>query len=161
MGSIIFSVVVLIISIFLLIISMNIEDLRGIDVIGSGSIPTFILSFIILLILISLISEVTEYFKTNKTLENNKINKKTMLSLIALTSLLIVFIAVLTTLGFVVSCLLILPLILITLGERNKIKVLLLTICVPIVFSLLFGLVLNIPLPRGVSIFHEISRIFY
>lgn len=161
MGSIIFSLFILIIFIYLLFKAIHLEDLREVDFIGSASIPIVIISLIILLTLISLIIESVKYFKSSGNTSHSKLSKKTIYILISLTIILVIFISVLNKIGFIISCFLMLPFLLIILGEKNKIKIILMAVFIPIVFSILFGLALNIPLPRGVSIFHDISRIFY
>lgn len=161
MGSIIFSVFIIIIFIYLLFKAVHLEDLREVDFIGSASIPIVIISLIIVLTLISLIIESIKYYKNSGKARHPKLSKKTIYILISLTIILVIFISVLNKIGFILSCFLMLPFLLIILGEKNKIKIILIAIIIPIVFSILFGLALNIPLPRGVSIFHDISRIFY
>lgn len=161
MGSILFSLFILIIFIYLLSKAVHLEDLREVDFIGSSSIPIVIISLIIILTLISLIIESVKYFKSSGKASHLKLSKKTISILISLTIILVIFISVLNKIGFIISCFLMLPFLLIILGEKNKFIIILMAIFIPIIFSILFGLALNIPLPRGVSVFHDISRIFY
>ena len=161
MGGIIFSIILLIIFSIFLNNSLRMEDLREVDPIGASGFPTVALSLIILLLLISIVKEVIKYTKNKKNHDEKQQTKGSVFTIILLMISLILFVLVLDKVGFLLSSFLLTPILLLTLGERKVVKITTLTILTPLVFTVLFGNLLSIPLPRGMGIFSELSRFIY
>lgn len=160
MGGIIFNFILLVVFSIFLVMSLGIEDLREVDPLGAAGFPTFILALLVLLLLISLVNTIREYVKERGS-TGDKLTKKQIFMVVGLVVLIALFTLLLNVIGFFFSVLLLTPAVLLVLGERKKLVIILLTIFIPIIFTILFGVVLSIPLPRGVGIFLEISRLFY
>ena len=161
MGGIIFNFILLVVFSGFLVMSFGIEDLREVDPLGAAGFPTFVLGLLMVLLLISLINTIKEYTKEKDTHNENKLSKKQIYMVVGLVVLIALFILLLNVIGFFLSILLLTPFVLLVLGERKKLVITLLTIFIPIIFTVLFGVLLGIPLPRGIGIFLEISRLIY
>lgn len=162
MGAIIFNVLLLIIFSVFLKISFGIEDLREVDPLGAAGFPTAILIILVPLILISLVNAIKDYLK-NKEKQSTKetISRKSGFITVGIVILISIFILLLDVVGFLLACLLLTPLLLLILGETNKLRLILLSVFIPITMTVLFGVFLSIPLPRGIGVFLEISRLIY
>lgn len=160
MGGIIFNFILLVVFSVFLKMSFDIEDLREVDPLGAAGFPKIILILLVIFLLISLINTIKEYVK-NKDANMSNISKKSIFMVVSLVILIGLFILVLDKIGFFFSILLLTPSVLLALGERKRLVLILLTVFTPIVFTILFGVTLSIPLPRGIGIFMEISRLIY
>ena len=160
MGGIIFNIILLIIFSFFLKESFNIQSLREVDPLGAGGFPKYILILIVILLIISLLDTIKQYMRT-KNEKEKKMPKDILIAFIGLIISIAVFIVILDYIGFVVSGILLTLALLLFLGERKKIRLALLTLFVPLIFTILFGQFLSVPLPRGLGLFQDISRIFY
>lgn len=161
MGGIIFNIILLIVFSTFLWISFGIEDLREVDPLGASGFPKFVLILIVLLLLVSLASEIKKHMKDKYDESNSNISKHTFIRIGTITILLALFILLLDYLGFLLSSLLLTPALLLILGEKKKLRLTFITFFIPIIFTVLFGDLLSIPLPRGVGIFLNISRLIY
>ncbi|HAL08648.1 MAG TPA: hypothetical protein DCO67_01620 [Staphylococcus sp.] len=161
MGSIIFSFILFIVFLYFLINSINMENLREVDPIGPSGIPTFALFFLVLLLFCTLVKEIVKYKQNKKEIKQTSLINKSLLIIMCLTISITIFILVINKIGFFLSCLFLTPLLLILLGAKNKVSIISFSIGIPILFTVLFGNVLNIPLPRGFGFFSEISSFLY
>lgn len=160
MGGIIFNFILLAVFSVFLKMSFSIEDLREVDPLGAAGFPIFILILLVILLLLSLINTIKAYVKNkNKTASN--LSRESIFMVVSLVIFIALFTLVLDKIGFFFSILLLTPSVLFVLGERRKLIVILLTIFIPIVFTILFGVILSIPLPRGIGLFMEFSRLIY
>lgn len=164
MGSIIFSFILFAICSYFFIQSVTMVDLRVVDPVGASGIPNIVLFLLVALTLYTLVSEIIKYTKTKRT-NQSEIKKKVLNKpLIIIMSIILsigLFILLLNKTGFFIGCLLLTPILLICLGAKNKVQIVICSIGVPILFSFVFGNVLNIPIPKGVGIFSEISSVLY
>lgn len=162
MGAIIFNVILLIVFSVLLKTSFGIEDLREVDPFGAAGFPKMILLILVPLLLISLYKSIQDYLKDKKQEKEPSISiKKPTIITIIIIVLLALFISLLDIVGFLIASFMLTPLLLVVLGEKNKTRLILLSILTPIILTGLFGVILDIPLPRGIGIFLEISRLIY
>ena len=161
MGSILFSLALLIICLYFLLNSISLEDLRAVDPIGAAGIPTFILFFLVVLLTNSLIAEIVKYRKHSEQADDKPIINKATLKIAGLIVGIVIFILVLNKAGFLLSSLFLTPILLLILGAQGKIQIISFSLIIPIYFAFLFGNVLSIPLPKGIGLFFEISNFFY
>ncbi|PTI08996.1 hypothetical protein BU096_05295 [Staphylococcus xylosus] len=161
MGSILFCFILLIIFVYFLINSINMENLRDVDPISASGIPTFILFILVALLIYTLIKEIVKYKKNKEKTNHNALFTKSTLIIIIITVGIAIFILVLNKVGFFLSCLFLTPLLLVLLGSKSKTQIISFSVGIPILFTFLFGNILSIPLPKGIGIFSEISNFIY
>lgn len=161
MGSIIFCFILLITFLYFLINSINMENLREVDPIGASGIPTFVLFFLVILLFYTLIKEIIIYRKNKESVNHKVLLNKSILIIISITVSLGLFILALNKIGFFLDCLILTPILLILLGAKNKVQIICFSIGIPLLFSFLFGNVLNIPIPKGIGVFSEINNFIY
>nr|WP_263314208.1 tripartite tricarboxylate transporter TctB family protein [Mammaliicoccus sp. Marseille-Q6498] len=164
MGSIIFSFILFVIFVYFLINSLNMENLREVDPIGPSGIPSFALFFLVVLLFYTLVKEILKYKRdkqNNQEVKQTSVFNKSLLIIMCLTISITIFILLINKIGFLLSCLFLTPLLLILLGAKSKTQIIIFSIGIPVLFSFLFGNVLNIPLPRGIGFFSDISSFLY
>ncbi|HLR51833.1 MAG TPA: tripartite tricarboxylate transporter TctB family protein [Candidatus Avamphibacillus sp.] len=160
MGGIVFTLILLVVFSYFFILSFGITDFREVDPVGAAGFPQFILALLVLLLVISLFNTIKQYMK-NKGQDSDKTPKSVLVIFLGLIISIALFIILLQVIGFLCASLLLTLGMLLILGERKKIRIALLTLFVPTGFTVLFGVLLSIPLPRGTGIFMAISRLFY
>lgn len=156
MTEIIILIILLTIFLFLFKESFNIENVREIDPMGADGFPRIILGILIVLLVIALVKAIK-----NKEKSTEKISKDIFLQFVGIIGSILVFVIAIEFLGFLISSIFLTLALLLVLGERKKKRMILLTIIVPIGFTLVFGQLLSVPLPRGMGIFQELSRFIY
>lgn len=161
MGGVIFNFILLAVFSLFLAMSMNIKDLRIVDPLGASGFPKFILMILVLLLLISSIKSVKEFLSNKENMNSQRVPSKSTFLIIGLITLVALYTISLNTIGFLLATVLLIPAVLLLLGEKRKTLILLLTLITPVLFTVLFGVILKIPLPGGTGIFLEISRLLY
>lgn len=138
----------------------NINTARMTDVIGAAGFPKAIILLAIVLTLVSL------YFTFKKYMQNSVEGKKSAehslnMQFFGIIATVIVFIIITSFLGFVFSAILLMLSIMYMLGQKNIKKVLLISVVTSMTFTLVFGKLLHVPLPRGISFIKELSFLIY
>lgn len=157
MGEIIVLVVLIGLASFMLKESFAIENVRVIDPVGADGFPRTILILLLILLVISLFKAI----KSRKDRHEEKLPVSVLLQFGGIVLAIATFTILSDFIGFLFAAVFITLTLLLILGERKHIRIIALVIIVPIGFSLLFGGLLGVPLPRGVGIFNEISRFIY
>lgn len=73
----------------------------------------------------------------------------------------IIYVLLLNVIGFIFSTVLFLYGITLLLGTKKQLTAILFSIITMVVFVILFSVLLQIPLPRGIGVFRELSLFFY
>src|SRR5699024_6105234 len=131
MGGIVFTLILLIVFTYFLINSFGITDFREVDPVGAGGFPQFILALLVLLLVISLFNTTKQYMK-NKEQVSKKMPKSVLVIFLGLIVSIALFIILLEFIGFLFASLLLTLGMLLILGERKKVRLVLLTLFVPI-----------------------------
>ena len=160
----IFSIITVFISIFFIIMSFQFSASNSINKIGPRIWP---LTTLIIMLVLSILLVVKTYFQANANdtsssndeKEEVKLLKNPIIFIIA--SIVGIYILLLNIVGFIIATIIFVYPASILLGMKRKIYAIFLTIISTIIFVSVFGLLLNIPLPRGLGIFREISFYFY
>lgn len=148
------TVVLLIFSLFMFYEAVSIEENRQVDPLGAKGFPIIIISIIIIMCITSLIKDWKKEDGTN----NNKVNKEFIGVLVSL----VVFLLIVEWVGFMLSAILLSSCILVLVGKKAKVlQTVIISFGLSIVATFVFGMLLNVPLPRGVEIFEVISRVIY
>lgn len=150
----IITIVLLIFSLFMFYEALSIEDNRQLDPLGAKGFPLIIISIIIIMSIVSLIKD----WKKEDEVEQNKINKE----FIGILVLLVVFLLVIEWIGFLVAAILLTSSMIALLSKQIKVlQTVIISFVLSILATLVFGQLLNIPLPRGVGMSEIISRLIY
>ena len=159
MGEILFHVVLLGVLGYFYKESFLIETGRSSDPIGPAGFPQAIILLAIVLTVISLF----QTLKKRRKEQSGKPTKYVELSkeFIGLLAVIAIFALLVDTIGFVVGSFLLMLVLLFLLGERKIGKMAGVSFVVSISFTLLFGKLLSVPLPRGVEFLKELSFFIY
>jgi hypothetical protein len=137
----------------------KINTARMTDPIGPAGFPQMIIIVAFILLAISLASAFRKY-KEAKDLPKGKI-KELDPGFLALIAALVAFILFVNQLGFWISSIALISIVLVILGQRKVSKVVIITLCASLVFTLVFGKILHVPLPRGAGPLKMISYFLY
>lgn len=162
MGEIIFHVFLLAVLGLFFNASLDINTARMSDPIGPAGFPQAIIILAVLL----LISSLYKAFKSYKAKQgvDNKVNgkiKELDPGFLAVLSVIIIFVLVIDFVGFWFGAAIIVSSVMYILNQRKPLQMVLTTVISAIAFTVVFGNILSIPLPRGVSIFESISYLLY
>ncbi len=158
MGEIIFHVVIMSIMGVFLNESFKINTSRMTDIIGPSGFPRVIIILAMILIAISLISTIRK--NKGKVFKGEKIKELNGAFLLMFASI-IAFVLLVDYLGFFISTFALISAILYILGQRTVRKFLIISSTAAIAYTLVFGKLLNIPLPRGLGVFQIMSYFIY
>ena len=74
---------------------------------------------------------------------------------------IVIYIEIQYIIGFIITCFLMIGFGMINFGYRKKVLLIIFPTALTIIFVLVFGRFLNVPLPKGVGVFRSISMFFY
>lgn len=158
MGQIVFHVVLIGIMGIFLKESFAINISRMNDPIGAAGFPRIIMILALVLLVISLINVIRKnkgkLYKGEKVQELNP----TFLSLIGS---IVLYILLIRYIGFLISSFILIGAILYILGHRKVISGLLISVIAAFGYTIVFGRLLSVPLPRGIAVFKIMSYFLY
>ncbi len=165
MGEFVLELFMLIASVFLLVETGKFRSV-GIQAVGAAALwPRIILLVIIISTMVLLVRLILRKAITQKAFLNaitlNKSQRKTVIRISAVMGLCILYASFMNVLGFLVMSLVSQTLILLVLGIRRWGTLVATPLWLTASLYVLFIRIIHIPLPRGVSLFSEFSRIFY
>ncbi|CEI81701.1 hypothetical protein J18TS1_38400 [Oceanobacillus oncorhynchi subsp. incaldanensis] len=163
----IFYSIVMIFAIFFLASTPQIQSTNQSFIIGPATWPYILLILMIFLGLYGIVSTLikAKVMKSEELIAKEEAApvKKIFHLSIPVVSLLVVIIYVLllNVIGFIFSTVLFLYGITLLLGTKKQLTAILFSIITMVVFVILFSVLLQIPLPRGIGVFRELSLFFY
>ncbi|PJC87239.1 hypothetical protein CSW98_04875 [Vibrio sp. HA2012] len=162
MGEIIFHIFLLAVMGIFFNESMDINTARMTDPIGPAGFPQVVMILAILLLIPSLYKA----FKAYKISQSEKTGKKEKIKeldpgFLAVLAVIVVFVLVIDFVGFWFGAAIIVSSVMYILNQRKPLQMALTTVISAIAFTVVFGNILSIPLPRGVGIFESISYLLY
>jgi len=137
--------------------SFAITSGRSADPIGPAGFPQGITIIIIVLLLISLFNAIRKMKLNDQKEDAFKLNSTYFGILISIVLFIILNELISFTLSSVVFCFALFFL----LGQKKYLRMLLNSIIVAGVFTLVFGKILTVPLPRGLGVIKELSYFLY
>ncbi|UFJ40302.1 tripartite tricarboxylate transporter TctB family protein [Brevibacillus humidisoli] len=160
MGEILFHVLLLICLGAFFKESLVIDTTRVSDPIGPAGFPQAILIIAIVLTLVSLFQTIRKRKAKAEVSGGGKPHELSK-EFIGLLLTISIYVLIVDTLGFILATILLLFALLFLLGEKKPGKVVILSIVGSFGFSLLFGNLLSVPLPRGIEILKQLSYYIY
>ncbi|MGM0878592.1 MAG: tripartite tricarboxylate transporter TctB family protein [Bacillota bacterium] len=157
MGEIIFHVILIIATGLFYKESFAITTGRSADPIGPAGFPQAILMIILVLLLISLFNAIRKTKSGKEKASPLHLNVAYFGLLIVIVGFIILNGIISFTLASIVFC----YLLFFILGQKRFIKMAINSIIVSLVFTLVFGKILSVPLPRGLGIIKEFSYFLY
>ena len=165
MGQLLFTLFIILGSIFLLVETMTFSSFQVRARVGPAFWPRIILIEIIVLGTLLLIKRIVDTRGNLRALyprsSLNPNERKGIFRVLLLMLLCVVYTILINRIGFILTSLLFQLAALVLLGARRWIPL----ISIPVLLtSILYGLFIRIihsPLPRGIGIFYDFSRLFY
>lgn len=155
MGNIILSSILIISSVFFFMVTFSFQD-TGAEAIGVAFWPRLISILIIILSLVTIIQSVKEILRHGFQPEESY----SVLTMIV-GAIILFYLLVIPYLGYLITSLLSVGALMYALGEKNKYHLILLTFAMVGIVYFLFVKILTVPLPRGVGIIRDFSKLFY
>jgi hypothetical protein len=97
--------------------------------------------------------------QTSKSLQSGK--KERWWNWVLLLVSIVIYIEIQYVIGFVITCFLMIGFGMINFGYRKTVPLIIFPTTLTIIFVLVFGRFLNVPLPKGLGVFRSISMFFY
>ncbi|MEI8658601.1 tripartite tricarboxylate transporter TctB family protein [Vibrio sp. Hal054] len=161
MGEIIFHVFLLTVLGLFFNASLDINTARMSDPIGPAGFPQVVIILAILLLIPSLYKAFKAYKSQGESSKNNGKIKELDPGFLAVLSVIVMFVLVIDYVGFWFGAAIIVSSVMYILNQRTPLQLALTTVISAIAFTVVFGNILSIPLPRGISIFQSISYLLY
>lgn len=156
MGEVIFHVVLIVIMGIFAKESFAISTGRSADPIGPAGFPQVLLGIILILLIISLFNSFKK-LKANEQNEKLNINMAYFGLLIGIVLFILLNDVISFTLATIVFCFCLFYL----LGQKKYLKMSINSVIIAVAFTLVFGNVLSVPLPRGIGLIKELSYFLY
>ncbi|NUH86398.1 tripartite tricarboxylate transporter TctB family protein [Bacillus firmus] len=157
MGEIIFHVILIIIMGLFFKESLLITSGRSADPIGPAGFPQAILVIILVLLLVSLFKAIRKM----KSAEQKGSPLNLNLAYFGLLAGIVVFILLNDLISFTLASTIFCFTLFLLLGQKKYIKMTINSIIIAVVFTLVFGQILTVPLPRGIGVIKELSYFLY
>lgn len=146
-------------SIFFYLQTFSFPPILGYEKMGAEFWPR--LNLIGMMILASIIM-IISFRKPQKAVPTEvQPERKNTRGVITCGAFLLAFIILISYIGFLFSAFLSMMALIYTLGERNKAKIFFSSLILVSVIYLTFGKLLFVPIPRGISIFRQLSYYLY
>ncbi|WP_126429014.1 tripartite tricarboxylate transporter TctB family protein [Brevibacillus marinus] len=160
MGEIIFHIILMVALVLFYKESFAIETGRAADPIGPAGFPKAIIIFAFVLLVISLFQAIRKWMKRDK---NAPASKPAELSLVffGILGSIAVYVLIVEFLGFIITTILFLLFLFWLLGRKVNIKQVGLAVVFSLGFTLVFGTILNLQLPRGIEALRILSYWIY
>jgi membrane-associated HD superfamily phosphohydrolase len=162
MGEIVFHIALLATLGFFYNDTLSIDTTRMTDVVGAAGFPKAIIVVAFILTVFSLYSAFRKYAdKAHQYGAKKIVIEELNLQFIGILVSIIVFIFASEIVGYVLASLLLMITIMVLLGQRQISRILTVSIVSSFVFTLIFGKLLHVPLPRGIGFIQELSFLLY
>lgn len=155
MGEILFHVVLILVMGLFFKESFVISTGRSADPIGPAGFPQVIIVLILLLLIVSLFKAI------KKSSKEKAVPLNINLAYAGLLVGIIVFIVLNDLISFTLATILFCFFLFFLLGQKNYVKMTITSIMVAVIFTLVFGNLLTVPLPRGIGLIKELSYFLY
>jgi len=136
----------------------NINVARTTDIIGAAGFPKAIILLALVLTLVSLYKTFKKYMaNSEKKQSKNQLN----IQFFGIIITILLFIGLASFIGFIFSALILMISVMLILGQKSIKKVFLISVIASSTFTVVFGNLLHVPLPRGISFIKELSFLIY
>lgn len=138
--------------------TLSIDTTRVTDVVGAAGFPKAIIVLAFILTGVSLYKAFRHY--SDATRKHHKIEELNI-QFIGVLASVIAFIFATDVIGFVLASMVLSAIIMFLLGLKKISKVAWISIGISSIFTLVFGKILHVPLPRGMGFLQELSFLIY
>lgn len=138
--------------------TLSIDTTRVTDVVGAAGFPKAIIILAFILTGISLYKAFRHY--SDATRKQHKIEELNI-QFIGVLVAVVTFIFATDVIGFVLASIVLSAVIMLLLGLKKISKVAWISVGISSVFTLVFGKILHVPLPRGMGFIQELSFLIY
>lgn len=138
--------------------TLSIDTTRVTDVVGAAGFPKAIIILAFILTGISLYKAFRHYSDTTR--KQHKIEELNI-QFIGVLVAVVTFIFATDVIGFVLASIVLSAVIMLLLGLKKISKVAWISVGISSVFTLVFGKILHVPLPRGMGFIQELSFLIY
>lgn len=162
MGEIVFHIAILATLGFFYNDTLSIDTTRVTDVVGAAGFPKAIIVVTFILTVFSLYGAFRKYQEKSHAQEGKKLHiEEFNVQFIGLLVSIIAFIYATEVFGYFISSVLLVFVVMVLLGQRKPVRVVTISIVTAFIFTMIFGKLLHVPLPRGMGFIQELSFLLY
>lgn len=162
MGEIIFHIILLAMLGFFYNDTLSIDTTRVADVVGAAGFPKAIIILAFILTVASLYNTFRNYSKQEKTIESKKYNiEEFNIQFLGVIGSIIGFIFASDVIGYFLGSIILVAVLMVLLGQRKPKKIAVISVVSALSFTIVFGKLLHVPLPRGMGFIQELSFLLY
>lgn len=162
MGEIIFHIILLAVLGFFYNDTLSIDTTRVADVVGAAGFPKAIIILAFVLTVASLYKTFRNYSKQEKTIESKKYHiEEFNIQFLGVIGSIVGFIFVSDVIGYFLGSIILVAVLMVLLGQRKVKKIAIISLGTALTFTIVFGKLLHVPLPRGMGFIQELSFLLY
>lgn len=162
MGEMVFHIVILAILGFFYNDVLSIDTTRMTDVVGAAGFPKAIIVLAFIMTVGSLYGSFRKYTeRSGKEMGKQTHIKELNVQFIGLIVGVVAFIFATEVIGYLIASIFLVIFVMVLLGQRQPGKVITISVSTAVVFTLIFGKILHVPLPRGMGFIQELSFLIY
>ncbi len=162
MGEIIFHIVLLILLGFFYNDALNIDTTRVTDVVGAAGFPKAIILLAFILTAVSLYSAFRKYNEHSASeIPKQWHIEELNIQFIGVIASIVAFIFASDIIGYLLGSTVLIAVLMVLLGQRKPVKIAAISVSVAFGFTMVFGKLLHVPLPRGAGFIQDLSFLLY
>ena len=162
MGEIIFHIVLLVLLGFFYNDTLSIDTTRVTDVVGAAGFPKVIIVLAFILTVISLYSAFRKYNEHSASEKPKQWHIEELnIQFLGVIATIIAFIFASDVIGYFLDSIVLVVVLMVLLGQRKPVKIATVSLSVAFGFTMVFGKLLHVPLPRGMGFIQDFSFLLY
>lgn len=162
MGEIVFHIALLAVLGFFYNDVLSIDTTRVTDVVGAAGFPKAIIVLAFLLTVYSMYVAFRNYSKKQASMNAKKMHiEEFNIQFLGLIASIVGFIFASEVVGYFLGSIVLVAILMILLGQRKPVKIATISLGAALGFTMVFGKVLHVPLPRGMGFIQELSFLLY
>lgn len=162
MGEIVFHIALLAVLGFFYNDTLSIDTTRVTDVVGAAGFPKAIIVLAFILTAFSMYTAFRNYSKQQASMSTKKWHiEEFNIQFLGVIASIVGFIFASEVIGYFLGSILLVAILMILLGQRKPVKITTISLGTAFVFTMIFGKLLHVPLPRGMGFIQELSFLLY
>lgn len=162
MGEIVFHIVLLAILGFFYNDTLSIDTTRVTDVVGAAGFPKAIIVLAFILTAYSMYTAFRNYSKQQASMKTKKLHiEEFNIQFLGVIASIVGFVFASDVIGYFLGSIVLVAILMILLGQRKPAKIATISLGAAFAFTMVFGKLLHVPLPRGMGFIQELSFLLY
>jgi putative tricarboxylic transport membrane protein len=162
MGEIVFHIALLAVLGFFYNDVLSIDTTRVTDVVGAAGFPKAIIVLAFILTAFSMYTAFRSYSKQHALGQTKKLHiEEFNIQFLGVIASIVGFIFASDVIGYLLASIILVAILMALLGQRKPVKIVTISLGTAFIFTMVFGKLLHVPLPRGMGFIQELSFLIY